>query len=57
MTQLGNARVHSAEAACAAWNLAWESGPGFCFNTPEWVAYDIAHYSHMLIFALRRTHG
>lgn len=49
------ARVHSAETACAAWRVAWATGPGFCYDTPEWEAYDAAQDAHLRFFRL--PHG
>ena len=54
MTDLGAARVHSAEAACAAWRLAWRVSPGFCFVSPEWEAYDALHAVHMVFYHMRQ---
>ena len=43
MSELGRARVHSAEAACSAFRMAWASGPGYCYDTTDWQAYDLCH--------------
>ena len=54
MDDLGSARVHSAEAACSAYRMAWSTGPGYCFATPEWAAYDAAHSAHLRFYRMQQ---